>query len=210
MRFSLKWILAGVAYVAIAAAAFSQTTWVYADILWAASLLAVVYAALISVFLRGRRQLAAAGFVVASFCFLLCLTLGGDSVPTRRLLVAAGVGQSGQTVAASAAPASGTWALVASGTTPPRWIGSSTLSSTMGASAPPNPSVTAPTGPSFMSSGVNAVAVPGLPPLAAAVVPPVDYGIYVRAGNAVGMMLIGLMGSLVGLLGYRAAGRVGN
>src|SRR5262245_24174438 len=95
MRFSLKWILVGVAYVAVAAAAFSQTTWVYADVLWAASLLAVVYAALIAAFARGRRQAAAVGFVVASACFLLCVWLtNGNGVPTTRLLVAAGVGQS--------------------------------------------------------------------------------------------------------------------
>lgn len=34
MRFSLRWILAATTYVAIAAAAFTQTDWIYADILW--------------------------------------------------------------------------------------------------------------------------------------------------------------------------------
>lgn len=53
MRFSLKRILAGTVYVAIAAAAFSQTTWVYADVLWATSLLAVAYVATLATFARG-------------------------------------------------------------------------------------------------------------------------------------------------------------
>ena len=40
-RFSLKWILAAMVYAAIAAAAFSQETWVYADLLCGATLLAL-------------------------------------------------------------------------------------------------------------------------------------------------------------------------
>src|SRR5688572_18802717 len=93
MRFSLKWILAGMAYAAVAAAAFSQQTWVYADVLWAASLLAIVFAAILACFARGRRQVAAAGFVFAGACFLLCLIFGdAGAVPTTRLLLAAGVG----------------------------------------------------------------------------------------------------------------------
>ena len=35
MRFSLKWILAGMVYVAIAAAAFGRGQWYYADAVWA-------------------------------------------------------------------------------------------------------------------------------------------------------------------------------
>ena len=48
MRYSMKWILAAMVYVAIAAAAFSQDTWVYADLLWLAAFVAFGYA-----FLRG-------------------------------------------------------------------------------------------------------------------------------------------------------------
>ena len=91
MRFSMKWALAAMAYVAVAAAAFSRQTWVFADLLWAASLLAVVFAALVARFARGRRQMAGAGFVVASGCFLLCMALDQNAVPTNRLLAAAGI-----------------------------------------------------------------------------------------------------------------------
>ena len=91
MRFSMKWILGGMAYVAVAAAAFSRQTWVFADLLWTASLLAVVFAALMALFARGRRQVAAAGFVVASGCFLLCIMFDHNAEPTNRLLAAAGI-----------------------------------------------------------------------------------------------------------------------
>jgi hypothetical protein len=92
MRFSLKWILAATVYVAIAAAAFGTGDWYFADALWALTLLAVVYAVLITAFASGRRRVAAAGFVVASVCFALCVAFGGDTVPTTRLLIATGVG----------------------------------------------------------------------------------------------------------------------
>ena len=208
MRFSLKWILAGVAYVAIAAAAFSQTTWVYADILWAASLLAVVYAALVAAFLRGRRQIAAAGFVVGSFCFLLCLTLGGDSVPTTRLLVAAGVGQSNQP-GAPPATATASWALTPSNSAtlnlryggPPK---ASSFNSTLGIASSASPPATA--SGTISGAGVNSYAVPMIV-AAPSAFPPIDFGIYVRAGNAAGMMVIGLMGSVVGVIVYRSARR---
>jgi hypothetical protein len=207
MRFSLKWILAGVAYVAIAAAAFSQTTWVYADILWAASLLAVVYAALLAAFVRGRRQLAAAGFVFASFCFLMCLTLGGDSVPTTRLLVAAGVGAANQPLPAPTPTTpynpSMYFQVVPPQGTPSAGLPSTTSSASagvLGIAAPSNNSMM-PTAPAY---GLFASAAPTVAPAA---FPPIDYGIYVRAGNAVGMMVVGLMGSVLGALVHRAATR---
>jgi hypothetical protein len=201
MRFSLKGILIGVTYVAIAAAAFTQTTWVYADILWAVALLAVVYSALMAAFLRGRRQIAAAGFVVGCFCFLLCLTLGGDAVPTTRILVAAGVGQvNGQSPTVTAAPATGTWALMPTnpGNVTSYASASSSYNATLGTTV-----VAAPANPQLVASGSRwAVAAPtgGIAPTA----PPIDFGIYVRAGNAVGMVLIGLAGSVIGAMVHRA------
>jgi len=92
MRYSLKWILAGTAYAALAAAGLSRGTWVYADLLWAASLVGFGCAVLLACFTRGAPQVAAAGFVVFAACFLVCLEFAPGSVPTRRLLVAAGIG----------------------------------------------------------------------------------------------------------------------
>jgi hypothetical protein len=42
---------------------------------------------------------------------------------------------------------------------------------------------------------------------AAPAAPPVDFSIYVRAGNAVGAMAFGLLGCVVGALAHRAARR---
>jgi hypothetical protein len=93
VRFSLKWILAGMLYVAIAAAAFGTGKWHFADLLWTMTLFAAVYAIALAVFASGKRRAMAATFVVGCACFLFCVTFGGDAVPTARLLVASGIGQ---------------------------------------------------------------------------------------------------------------------
>ena len=69
MQFSLKRILALMMYVAIVAAAFTRPAWLYADVLWALSLLTNVYAATLAVFAPGRQKAAAIGFVLASVGF---------------------------------------------------------------------------------------------------------------------------------------------
>jgi hypothetical protein len=93
MRFSLKWILAGMAYVAVAAAAFGTGKWYFADLLSVMTMFAAVYAIAVAMFDGSMRRAMAATFVVGCACFLLWLTLGGDAVPVQRLLVASGVGQ---------------------------------------------------------------------------------------------------------------------
>jgi hypothetical protein len=92
MRFSLKWILVAAVYVAVAAAAFSQPSWVYADILWAASLLAIVFAGLVAIVGQGRTRVSALGFLLASLCFVVYVTAASlsNSTPMTRLLDAAG------------------------------------------------------------------------------------------------------------------------
>jgi len=70
MSFSLKWILAVMAYVAIAATALRQHPgWLYADVLWCLSILSIVFAATLSVFARGQRKAAAIAFLLASIGF---------------------------------------------------------------------------------------------------------------------------------------------
>jgi hypothetical protein len=88
VRFSLKWILAGMAYAAVAAAALSQDSWVYADVLWVLTLAAFAFALVVACFERGQRQIGAASFVAFSGCYLLCLQFAESSVPTSRLLLA--------------------------------------------------------------------------------------------------------------------------
>jgi hypothetical protein len=98
VRFSLKWILAGTVYVAIAAAAFGREAWYYSDAVWAMTFLTIVWAILVAIFGSGRRRIAAAGFAVASVGFALCATFNVEGVPTARILEAAGVQPSGRVV----------------------------------------------------------------------------------------------------------------
>src|SRR5688572_27732308 len=88
MRFSLKWLLAGTAYAAVAAAALTQDSWVWADIVWALSLVAFAFAFVVACLARGPRQAAALGFVAFSGCYLVCLQFAESSIPTSRILLA--------------------------------------------------------------------------------------------------------------------------
>jgi hypothetical protein len=194
MRFSLKWVLVGMAYAAVAAAAFSQTTWVYADVLWTLSLLAVVYAGLIATFARGQRQMAAAGFVAASVVFSLCVFAGSGSVPTLRLLTAAGIGaQSEQPMPM-----------------PPYYAPQPVITTRR----PVTIERMTPNGPVKSVTYVQEARVAPTPTLAAplpatpfAAPMVVDFSMYIRAGNAVGMMLFGGLGCVLGLIAYKAARR---
>ena len=182
MRFSLKWILTAAVYVAIAAAAFSQSSWVYAELLWVASLLAFVFAALLAMLTRGKARVMAAGFLLSSVCFLFYLTaaslLGNNSTPATRLLIAAGFQQFPQLpfYYTPVSPAPQPYLPVAPPAVAPY------PATPMPAMAPPVVSLVA-------------------PPVAA----PVDFAQYVRAANAVGMMLFGMLGVLIGLAAQRTA-----
>jgi hypothetical protein len=91
-RFSMKWLLATMVYAAIAAAAFSQDSWVYPDLLWVISVAVFGYVILLVWFTREARQAAAAGFVVLWACIAVSLYLAPDGVPTLRMLHAFGMG----------------------------------------------------------------------------------------------------------------------
>lgn len=80
MRFSLKWALAAMAYVALAATAFSSPAHPLNLLLWGAALTAFAYSILLIVVVRGRVQLLALGFVVTSGMLLSCYCLA----PSRR------------------------------------------------------------------------------------------------------------------------------
>jgi hypothetical protein len=204
MQFSLKWILAAMAYVALAAAAFSRQTWMFADLLWVVSLLAIVFAVLLTCFARERRQVGAAGFVVASACYLLCLNIGSDTVPTQRLLAAAGI----------------------SGNAPPAVPYSAPQQMALKRQRPVTVTTNTATGPGETVKMVSESVVmpsPAVPATASAAtyyapIPapramatfmnngPVTIHLF-RAANAVGMMLFGGLGVLVGLLAYKSARR---
>ena len=91
----MKWILAGMVYVAIAAAAFSQESWVYADLLWGVAFIATCYALLLAAVSKGRRRAMAGGFAVFTIGFALCAAFAPEATPTARILEASGVNQYG-------------------------------------------------------------------------------------------------------------------
>jgi hypothetical protein len=203
MQFSLKWILAGMAYAAVAAAAFSQQTWVYADILWAIGLLAVVYGGLVGIFARGRRQAAAAGFVVGSLAFAACVFAGSSSVPTHRILTAAGLGPD------SVAPTA--YAATYSSPSNVRVVSQPVTVARMTSNGPVEETRIQEYVVRTPATSAQPIPAPMLAAPAPAPVyrPPMiwDFSMYIRAGNAVGAMLFGGIGMALGLAAYKAARR---
>jgi hypothetical protein len=98
MRFSLKWALAAMAYVALAAAAISAKSPLLADLLWAMTILALCYAMILAWIVRRERRAMAAGFVVALAANLICLYLAPSHALSSHALSAFGytVNESGQ------------------------------------------------------------------------------------------------------------------
>ena len=67
-QFSMKWVLAAMAYAAVAAAAYTQRVGVYVDLLWGSSVVAFTYAVLVARHAEGERQAWATGFAVLWLC----------------------------------------------------------------------------------------------------------------------------------------------
>ena len=86
MRYSMKWILAAMVYVSLAAAALSQPSWVYADLLWLATFVAIIYAGLLIYAARESHRLRAIGFVLGALGYLAVLHFDPGPSPTFRLL----------------------------------------------------------------------------------------------------------------------------
>ena len=104
MQFSMKWLLAGMVYVAVVAAAFSQPGWAYAELLWLTAAAALVYCILLACYARSQRQAGAAGFAVAFLGYLVCLQFAPDSLPTARALAAVGLGRNDSVVTMTPMP----------------------------------------------------------------------------------------------------------
>lgn len=88
MRFSLKWLLTLMAYVALAAVAFNRALddWIYSDLLAAITFCALTYAVVLAFFSRGSHRGAAIGFAVASLFYIACLRFLPNETPTARLV----------------------------------------------------------------------------------------------------------------------------
>jgi hypothetical protein len=182
-RFSLKWMLLAMVYAAVAAAAFSQRAWFYNDVLWAVLMAAFGYALLVVAYARGERQARAAGFAVLAACFLACLYLVPDSMPTRNLVyaIAAPFDEVAQVQYAYASPAVAP--MPASPVGPP---GAPSYTPY----APPvatAPMMAAPITIGYSGSGVS------------------GYYFKLRAANAVATLGAGLIGCVLGAAAYRAS-----
>jgi hypothetical protein len=176
VRFSLKWILAGTVYVAIAAAAFGCGEWWHADILSVLALLAAAYAATLAVLARERPRWAGTGITVASICFVLWAAFGADGAPTTRVLAAAGLNPMPiQSKVIRGATFQGT-TTDANGRTMLKYV---TPDSVTAAIRMPPSSGLSPESTCFVTS--------------------------TRAANAVATLAFGLMGSLVGLMAFRGS-----
>jgi hypothetical protein len=109
---------------------------------------------------------------------------GRDVVPTKRWLMAAGY-----------SPSFSLFPSIANSVTPPPAYGP-IATGTLSLQAVPAATYYAPNS-STLPTQTTIAAVAG-PPTALA-----DFGIYVRAANAVGMMLFGALGGLVGLVAFK-------
>jgi hypothetical protein len=90
MRFSIRWLLAGVAYVALVTAAVAAGSSVLVDVVWGVTLVAVCYAVVVACVGRGRRQAIAIGFVIMAMLHILGMYLLPSRVPAMRLISAIG------------------------------------------------------------------------------------------------------------------------
>jgi hypothetical protein len=170
-------------YAAIAAAAFSQESWVYADLLCAASLLALGYAVMLIIYARGAHQAAATGFAVFTLLLAVCMLVAPNSVPTQRIVMASGVGQSVSyptPIPAQPPMATGTLSLSTTYAAPPLFPTAGNSYSTWSPSQP---------------AQVFVAATPTLSYY--------DITFKLRAANAVATMICGLLGALVALVAYR-------
>jgi hypothetical protein len=91
MRFSLKWLLLGTAYVALVAASIGSGNWLLADAVWAVTLCILCYAIVTACFATERqRRSAALGFVILAVGYVVCGYMSAGRLSTKRLLSAFG------------------------------------------------------------------------------------------------------------------------
>lgn len=181
MRYSLKWGLLGMAYVALAAAAFGQGHWAYADLLWLATFGAICLAMLIAIFSTGARRAGGVGFALFAFALAMCMQFAPDSIPTRRIFLAAEL-RSYASVQAYAPPYAGYRVA------PPVTVTAPALPTNQPSYYPPPQIV--------MAAQPVPVAFPS-----GMVEPPINTKM--RAANSLGVMVAGIVGCWLGIAAFR-------
>jgi hypothetical protein len=90
MRFSIRWALVMMAYVALVAAAMGTYSEVLVQLIWTIGIVAFCYAAVIAIVGRGRRQALAVGFVVMFAIHCYFVLSDADRLPVNWLYLPAG------------------------------------------------------------------------------------------------------------------------
>jgi hypothetical protein len=184
IRFSLKWLLAATVYVALAAAALTQSHWAWADALWLVSFVAVCYAAALAINAREVRQARAIGFLIGSVLFATVNHFSNDGGPIARLVMP---NQStAYPVLHSYGPPPGYF---------PPMIASGTFSATP---------VTSPTtGTLSVTTTPRGVQPPAPMPYIPPAISTVDWEARLRAANAIGVVVAGAIGVVLSAIAYR-------
>src|SRR5690349_5727931 len=90
MRFSLRWLLVIMAYVALLAATVGTQSRFLVDLVWIVTLVAFCYMVVAACVERGKRQAMAIGFVVLAATHVICLYLVPIETPAVRFYQALG------------------------------------------------------------------------------------------------------------------------
>jgi hypothetical protein len=89
MRYSLRWLLLAMAYVALVAGAIRSGSFLLADVVWAVTLCAVCYTAVVACIANEKVRAMAIGFVVLAAVYIGCAFLVPHHVPGARFIPAA-------------------------------------------------------------------------------------------------------------------------
>lgn len=90
MRFSLKWALAAMAYVALAATAYAKESTFGIDVLWTITILAFCYSLIALGVMQGESKARARGFAVLCGAYFACVYFAPHKLPSAHLMRVAG------------------------------------------------------------------------------------------------------------------------
>jgi hypothetical protein len=92
MRYSIKWLLVVMAYIALIVAAITSLNRTLASIAWLLSYCTICYALVVSFIAGDQRRAMAIGFVVLAVGHILCIYLAPRELPALRMLSTLGYG----------------------------------------------------------------------------------------------------------------------
>lgn len=90
MRFSIKWLLAAMAYVALAAAAIGTHSTLLATLVWTLTIVAALYASILVTNSMGEQRWRATGFAIFVAAYIAGMFAAFTTVPASQLFQLAG------------------------------------------------------------------------------------------------------------------------